>query len=668
MIMVAGASVKNFFSYLKKKKQYFGKDYVTVQSLIVLALNYDVNNNFLASYVRAFLKGKDVVEFNKMLVEYCTSFEFDDSKLEYFEDEAFEAGFLCETGLAARLNKIAADLIIDKVEIMENNYKVMDFERFLYLLIKEYDYAIKHGKVSKVILEKIGFDFNEFMKEFKKHINSKEDCFAADEEYDEVPDDLKKFAYFIDGAKEEYDIQYENLDTLVDFAWLELQKRKKNKVLFLGEYMTGKKPMVMKMANQMSKGACPDKFKDYKILTLDCLDIVKAEIDDELIALLMSDFYDFIEDKNYIIFLDNFYTVAYDYPTTNALWQMLWQLFTGPYYVITSITRSTSEFLNNNLKILKQLAAIGIGEPKKKDYRIALKSTVFMLSFYHGVYISDEMLEKVILYATTFARTEVGLFAYTKDVLDSSMVEAKNRGRNYVTEEDIRYNFIISINEYKKYTEESKLNTAIHEAGHFVARRFCKHFNAERVKLISVIPHDDALGYNLLDFDPTRIKCSGYDYYLEKISFIVAGRAAEELFTGSVTDGAGGDLEYASEIAKYMISSLSLDKSSNGKIDIRVNESLMSDKSVDKVDKRADKIIKEAYAMAKTILIRHNDYVIGLANLLCEKMIVSDKDIEKFEQDARMEIMAPYKRIGNHVVYRKKVINTKIWNNDMDID
>ena len=65
--------------------------------------------------------------------------------------------------------------------------------------------------------------------------------------------------------------------------------------------------------------------------------------------------------------------------------------------------------------------------------------------------------------------------------------------------------------------------------------------------------------------------------------------------------------------------------------------------------------------MAKTILIRHNDYVIGLANLLCEKMIVSDKDIEEYEEDAQMEIMAPYKRIGNHIVYKKKIINTKIW-------
>ena len=51
---------------------------------------------------------------------------------------------------------------------------------------------------------------NDFMKEFKKYINSKATCYANDEEYDEVPDDLKKFAYFIDGAKEEYDIQYEN--------------------------------------------------------------------------------------------------------------------------------------------------------------------------------------------------------------------------------------------------------------------------------------------------------------------------------------------------------------------------------------------------------------------------------------------------------------------------
>ena len=660
MIMVAGASVRKFFAYVESKRQYFGKDYLTIHSLIVLALNYDISHNFLARYVRDFLKGKDLVEFNKMLIDYCTSIKVDESKVEFFEDESFEVCIPCELGLYKKLEKIANTLVIDREDIENKKYSVMDFESFLYGLIKSYDYAIKNGKISKSFFKKIGFDYNDFMKQFKKVIDQK-DRNASDDDYDVIPKDLEKFVSIIDGAKEEFDVWYENMDTLIDFAWMEMEKRKKNKVLFLGEYMTGKKPMVLKMANQIVKDKCPEKFKDYKIVILDCLDIVKAEIDDEYIALLMSDFYDFIDGKKYIIFLDNFYTVAYDYPTTNALWQMLWQLFTGDYYVITSLTRSTTEFLNNNLKILKQITAIGVGEPKKKDYKIALRNTIFLLSYYHGVSISNEMLDKVILYATTFARQENALFAYTKDVLDSSMVNAKNRGRNYVTEEDIRYNFIISINEYKKYTDENKINTAIHEAGHFVARRFCKHFNAQRVKLISVIPHDDALGYNLLDYDPTRIKCSGYEYYLEKIAFAVAGRAAEEIFTGSVTDGAGGDLEYASEMAKYMIAYLSLEKNDDGKINIKVNESLMSDKSIDNVDERADKIIKEAYEMAKNILIRHNDYVMGLANLLCEKMIVSDKDIEAHEEDAQMEIIVPYKRIGKHVYYKKKVINTKIW-------
>ena len=165
MIMVAGNSVKNFFSYIEEKRQYFGKDYLTIQSLIVLALNYDVSNNFVATYVREFLKGKDLSEFNKMVFDYCTSFEYDESKLEVFEDEAFDVSILCETKLAKKLNKISDDLAIDKESIAENNYKVMDFEKFLYELIMSYDRDINNGKVTKVVFDKIGFNYKEFIKE-----------------------------------------------------------------------------------------------------------------------------------------------------------------------------------------------------------------------------------------------------------------------------------------------------------------------------------------------------------------------------------------------------------------------------------------------------------------------------------------------------------------------
>ncbi len=663
MIMVAGNSVKNFFSYVEEKRQYFGKDYLTIQSLIVLALNYDVSNNFVATYVREFLKGKDLSEFNKMVFDYCTSFEYDESKLEVFEDEAFDVSILCETKLAKKLNKISDDLAIDKESIAENNYKVMDFERFLYELIKSYNTDIKRGKVIKEVFEKIGFDYNDFIKKFQNHIYAKAVGLANDEEYDVVPDDLNKFVSFIDGAKEEYDVNYENINIQAEFSWLEFQKRKDNKLILIGDQMSGKKPTIMKMAYQLNKGEIPA-FNGYKMIKLDCCDLLKAELDEEYIELVMQDFYDFVDGKDYIIFVDNLYVVRDDTVIAKTLWHMLWPLFLDEsYYVISALTASTADIFNYNLKFLKKITLINCVEPKSEEEKDALKESIFLLTFYHGVYVTEEMLDKAILYATTFGSSEAVSFGYEKEMLDIGMVIAKKFGHTYLTEEDLKYNFLPSFKEYKKYTEENKRNTAFHEAGHFVVRRFCKNFTAQRVKLISVIPHNDALGYNLLDYDPTRIKCSGYDYYLEKISFAVAGRAAEELFSGRVSDGASGDLEYASEIAKYMVAYLSLEKSADGKIKIKVNENLKSDNSLDKVDEKANLIINEAYEMALVILKRHEDYVRGLANLLMERMIVSDKDIEAHEADAIMDIELPYKKIGKKIYYAKKTVNTKMWVN-----
>lgn len=659
--MVAGISVKKFFSYVENKRRYFGKDYLTYEALIVLALNYDVKHNFLAKYVRDHLKVDDYQELNRKIVEFCVKAHADESKLETFEDEAFETCITCEKDLAKTLEKITDLITIDKEEIESGKFEVMSLNHFLYSFVGPFYMKCRRNKELMEFIKGLGFSYKPLIDEFKKALKELpeddiDDCFLSEE--------LSKFVSIIDGAPEEYNVEYEYMDTQVDMAWIEFQKRKKNKVLFLGEYMSGKKPAIYKMAYQLNNGDAPERFKDYQFVRLDCLDLVKGELDPEYIQLVMEDFYDFIDDKKVIVFLDNFYSIAYDYPPSNAAMQMLLPLLTEDYYVIMTLTKSTTEFLNNNLKVLKQISAIGIAEPKEKEYRVAVRNTVFLLTLYHGVFISDEMVEKVVLYATTFKREETYTFSFVKDVMDSSMVVSARFGHDEVIEDDIKYNFLTLFREYKKYTDENKLNTAIHEAGHFVMRRFCKHFTA-RIKLISVIPHNDALGYNLLSYDPTRVKSSGYDYYFEDIAFIVAGRAAEELFTGVITDGAGGDLEVASMIAKYMVSDLSLDKTEDGEMNIKANESLQSDSSVNKVDERADKIIKQAYEYAKIVLSRHHDYVLGLAQLLLEKMIVSDHEIEKHEVDGKMEVLVPYLKRGKRTKYVKKEINTKYWKADI---
>ena len=114
-----------------------------------------------------------------------------------------------------------------------------------------------------------------------------------------------------------------------------------------------------------------------------------------------------------------------------------------------------------------------------------------------------------------------------------------------------------------------------------------------------------------------------------------------------------------------MVSDLSLDKTEDGEMNIKANESLQSDSSVNKVDERADKIIKQAYEYAKIVLSRHHDYVLGLAQLLLEKMIVSDHEIEKHEVDGKMEVLVPYLKRGKRTKYVKKEINTKYWKADI---
>ena len=158
--MVAGISVKKFFSYVERKRRYFGKDYLTYEALIVLALNYDVKHNFLAKYVRDHLKVDDYQELNRKIVEFCVKAQVDESKLETFEDEAFETCITCEKDLAKTLEKITDLITIDKEEIESGKFEVMSLNHFLYSFVGTFYMKCRRNKELMEFIKGIGFSYN----------------------------------------------------------------------------------------------------------------------------------------------------------------------------------------------------------------------------------------------------------------------------------------------------------------------------------------------------------------------------------------------------------------------------------------------------------------------------------------------------------------------------
>jgi cell division protease FtsH len=99
-------------------------------------------------------------------------------------------------------------------------------------------------------------------------------------------------------------------------------------------------------------------------------------------------------------------------------------------------------------------------------------------------------------------------------------------------------------------SENEKRVTAIHEAGHALLTVTLPH--ADPIHKVTIIPRGMALG--LTQQLPIDEKHNYSREYLEdQIAILLGGRIAEELTIGSITTGAGNDLERATDLARRMV-------------------------------------------------------------------------------------------------------------------
>ena len=99
-------------------------------------------------------------------------------------------------------------------------------------------------------------------------------------------------------------------------------------------------------------------------------------------------------------------------------------------------------------------------------------------------------------------------------------------------------------------SDEEKHITAMHEAGHALLTVLLEH--ADPIHKVTIIPRGMALGLTQqLPLDDKH----NYSrvYLMDQIAILLGGRIAEEITSGSITTGAGNDLERATELGRRMV-------------------------------------------------------------------------------------------------------------------
>lgn len=181
---------------------------------------------------------------------------------------------------------------------------------------------------------------------------------------------------------------------------------------------------------------------------------------------------------------------------------------------------------------------------------------------------------------------------------------------------------------------EDKKDTAYHESGHAIVAKLLE--NADPVHKVTIIPRGRALGLTMQL--PEQDKHSHKINYLkDKITILMGGRAAEQLFCNTLTTGASNDIMVATNIAKSMITEwgmnnfgpIALAKRENGFLgNGELSYSGLSQKTMEKIEEEIHQLLNEEYQRAYKLLEENKDIVEAMTAALMESETIDDWQIE----------------------------------------
>jgi cell division protease FtsH len=187
---------------------------------------------------------------------------------------------------------------------------------------------------------------------------------------------------------------------------------------------------------------------------------------------------------------------------------------------------------------------------------------------------------------------------------------------------------------------------------------------ATRVTKVSIIPRGlGALGYTLhLPDEENRFLKQKHEL-LAEIDVLLGGRAAEEIFVGDISTGAGNDLQRATAIIKDMISIygmsdvaglMVLEKSQNNFLGGGMAQKDYSEKMAEKIDETVKSVLDEHYIRVKETLKEYHGAIEKMAGILL--------DVEVIEGDKVREVIKDFEEENNmpsRLAHSKKVAEEK---------
>ena len=200
----------------------------------------------------------------------------------------------------------------------------------------------------------------------------------------------------------------------------------------------------------------------------------------------------------------------------------------------------------------------------------------------------------------------------------------------------------------RRINPKEKKIVAYHETGHALLAETT--VGAKKVSKVSIVPRGlAALGYTLNKPEENRFMMQKHEMWAE-VDVLLGGRAAEEVFIGEISTGAGNDLERATDIIKSMVQTygmsdvaglMVLEKSRQSFLGAGAATREYSDKMAQNMDDFIKNSLDERYKEVLTRLEEYKDAVEGIVKLLYKKENITGEEVRDviidFEKENNIE-------------------------------
>ena len=193
----------------------------------------------------------------------------------------------------------------------------------------------------------------------------------------------------------------------------------------------------------------------------------------------------------------------------------------------------------------------------------------------------------------------------------------------------------------RRIEEQERVATAYHEAGHAVVQWLLE--DADPVHKVTIIPRGQAMGATFSLPEKDRYGY-GKRYLTATMRVLCGGRIAEQRKTGDVSSGASMDIRMGTQYARHMILEWGMSdrlgfvnyagEDSPGGF---VPEKDYSDETARVIDEEIRALIDAAYADCESMLEKHWDQVVAMAEALLKYETLTREDIDRIMRGERLD-------------------------------